>query len=262
MSPHSQPLPRLEVLASLGLRLHSPIRRKLNEFGIYCEPLVTKAPNGSHLIGYESGGAVGELGIYCSFVGVNGQRLVSSSMLQTPLSRNGKRAMVIDQDFVRVQILRNLYEYHLLLTRHQLDVNGGAPVHSILLHAQARSEIELWGKDAAQRGMFIPEFHVLRESIVIPLALRLAVMKAVAGACCIGCHHLHLLLDPESAEAQGLPTVEQILSDPATSQWLKQALSSALERDLVDAANDAELLAKMLDFRSKTALTADIGGRK
>ena len=44
-----------------------------------------------------------------------------------------------------------------------------------------------------------------------------------------------------------LPTIEQILADPAASAWLKTALHTALSRDPVDAANDAEVLAKVLD---------------
>lgn len=44
-----------------------------------------------------------------------------------------------------------------------------------------------------------------------------------------------------------LPTIEQILADPAASDWLKAALHSALSRDPVDAANDSEILAKLLD---------------
>lgn len=44
-----------------------------------------------------------------------------------------------------------------------------------------------------------------------------------------------------------LPTIEQILADPAASDWLRAALHWALSRDPVDAANDAEVLAKVLD---------------
>jgi hypothetical protein len=40
--------------------------------------------------------------------------------------------------------------------------------------------------------------------------------------------------------------IAQILSDPAASDWLKRSLASALERDSVDAANDAEVLAAVL----------------
>lgn len=43
------------------------------------------------------------------------------------------------------------------------------------------------------------------------------------------------------------PSIEQILADPAASDWLKAALHTALSRDPVDAANDAEVLARVLD---------------
>jgi hypothetical protein len=43
--------------------------------------------------------------------------------------------------------------------------------------------------------------------------------------------------------------IETILSSPATSTWLKNALASALGRDPVDAVNDAELLATVLRNR-------------
>ncbi len=45
------------------------------------------------------------------------------------------------------------------------------------------------------------------------------------------------------------PAPEAILRDPAASDWLKGALRGALERDTVDAVNDAELLAAVLDER-------------
>jgi hypothetical protein len=48
-------------------------------------------------------------------------------------------------------------------------------------------------------------------------------------------------------EPDDLPSIEQILADPAASGWLKAALRSALLRDPVDAANDSEVLAKVLD---------------
>lgn len=44
-------------------------------------------------------------------------------------------------------------------------------------------------------------------------------------------------------------TINSLLASPATSSWLKSALQRALERDPVDAANDAELLASLLAAR-------------
>ena len=52
-----------------------------------------------------------------------------------------------------------------------------------------------------------------------------------------------------SAVAESLPKVQDILEDPAASVWLKVALAKALERDPVDALNDALVLAQALDDR-------------
>lgn len=45
------------------------------------------------------------------------------------------------------------------------------------------------------------------------------------------------------------PTAMQVLGDRAASSWLRSALQSALDRDPVDALNDALLLAAVLDAR-------------
>jgi hypothetical protein len=44
--------------------------------------------------------------------------------------------------------------------------------------------------------------------------------------------------------------IRTVLNDRGASFWLKDALKSALQRDCVDAANDAELLAIILDERA------------
>jgi hypothetical protein len=49
--------------------------------------------------------------------------------------------------------------------------------------------------------------------------------------------------------------IEQVLSDPAASPWLKEALGSALARDPVDAANEAEVLFRLLDKRCREILS-------
>jgi hypothetical protein len=45
------------------------------------------------------------------------------------------------------------------------------------------------------------------------------------------------------------PDLDAILNNPSASLWLKDALRSALQRDPVDAARDAELLAVVLISR-------------
>ena len=57
-----------------------------------------------------------------------------------------------------------------------------------------------------------------------------------------------------SAAAESMPEIQAILQDPAVSDWLKVALTEAIERDPVDALNDALLLAQALDNRLREAL--------
>ena len=57
-----------------------------------------------------------------------------------------------------------------------------------------------------------------------------------------------------------LPSIEEVLADPAASYWLKESLMSALSRDPVDAAHDAEILARLLQRRCRAILSHDRGG--
>ena len=52
-------------------------------------------------------------------------------------------------------------------------------------------------------------------------------------------------------------TAEGILADEASSSWIRMALISALNRDPVDALNDALVLASALDARLRRELALD-----
>ena len=63
-------------------------------------------------------------------------------------------------------------------------------------------------------------------------------------------------MSPNSeARNRALPEIAAVLEDPAASFWLKAAIRSALDRDPVDAANDAELLSRLLARRCQEILT-------
>ncbi len=62
--------------------------------------------------------------------------------------------------------------------------------------------------------------------------------------------------EPKSQTPPPPLTIEGVLSDPAASFWLQQALRSALSRDPVDAANDSEVLARLLDQRCRQNLAS------
>jgi hypothetical protein len=53
-------------------------------------------------------------------------------------------------------------------------------------------------------------------------------------------------------------TSTQILADPSASFWIKDALRAALPRDPVDAANDAQVLAQVLDARCEEMLKTSL----
>jgi hypothetical protein len=55
--------------------------------------------------------------------------------------------------------------------------------------------------------------------------------------------------------AGDLPSIDEVLADPAASYWLKTALRSALRLDPVDAANDSEILARLLKERCDKILS-------
>lgn len=57
--------------------------------------------------------------------------------------------------------------------------------------------------------------------------------------------------------AGDLAPIEEILDDQVASFWLKAALRSALSRDPVDAANDADVLARLLERRCRSILDND-----
>jgi DNA polymerase III epsilon subunit-like protein len=51
-----------------------------------------------------------------------------------------------------------------------------------------------------------------------------------------------------------LPSLEEVIEDPATSCWLRDGIASALARDPVDALNDALMLAGLLDQHLRQVL--------
>jgi hypothetical protein len=52
-------------------------------------------------------------------------------------------------------------------------------------------------------------------------------------------------------------TIKTTLSDPSASNWLKTSLETAMNRDPVDAANDAAHLAELLNQRADASLRAE-----
>jgi hypothetical protein len=66
-----------------------------------------------------------------------------------------------------------------------------------------------------------------------------------------------------SAAPNESPSAEALLADEAASSWLITTLKSALERDPIDALNDALVLAEVLDARLRRELgLQDVEGER
>ena len=65
------------------------------------------------------------------------------------------------------------------------------------------------------------------------------------------------------ADAEPIASVvREIVDDPATSEWLRLALTDAMGRDPIDAANDADTLASVLTMRAELLLRNGSGLRR
>jgi hypothetical protein len=200
---------RRERMALLGLRLPVLTLRKLQESGIYCVPtlsVVRQRTTQQYLIrAQECGGAVADLGAYCGFSTDDGTPLGWFQKVET-IGVNGLHARALCRSLVRIQIVRVMHTYDLLITHHALQSadNGRRPTLSntvVFYGRQGTLELELWGKDKELRGRVYPVFYDRGgDPLSIPPHLNTAVYQAVAGVTCCGCQHSHLLTAPESDE--------------------------------------------------------------
>jgi hypothetical protein len=195
-------LTRDEVLALRGLRLPSAALKALKRAGIYCQPAISvefqQAAQCYLIRGVESGGAVTQIGAYCGFVNDAGVPLPSLQAIES-VAVNGLHGAVLSPNLVRIQMFRAGTTYELLLSQHALvPVEGKTrPTlrNSVLFHGRhGNLELELWRKDSHLRGTVAPVFYNRIGGHISPLdRFHDAILRATAGACCVGCHHIHLL---------------------------------------------------------------------
>lgn len=196
---NSLTLGRRQLLAPRGLRLPHLALQRLREVGIYCEPAVSverQVQAGRYVIrGVESGGAVQDLGAYCSFVDVDGKPLAWLQKIDS-VGRNGLHAVVVAPQLVRIQLFRNERTYQLLITAHRLEAVAGAKrprlSSQILFHGingTAASDFV-----AEEGNCAVPVFRTRSGDVRrIPEKFEWAVRKIAAGSSCFGCKHCHLL---------------------------------------------------------------------
>lgn len=217
---HSRPRPTIhkpdmEILARQGMRLPSAVLNHLKSAAIYCQPTVSIEHQHQRrkyvLRGVESGGAIVALGAYSSFVDEHGNQLAWLQRVDS-IQANGVHAIVVAPALIRLEVVRIERTYDLLITRHSLMelADGARPrlESSILFYGRRGNlEMELWGKDSGFCGAVSPVFYTRSgENVELPIHFQRAFAQVTAAACCIGCHHCHLLgpapITPEQTESQ------------------------------------------------------------
>jgi hypothetical protein len=208
-------LSKEEVIALRGLRLPLLALKKLRQSGIYCDPAVSiqhQSRDQKYVIrGVESGGAAGEMGAYCSFVGLDGNALTWLQTVES-VGRNGLHAVVIAPEMLRLQMFRNGRTYQLLLTRHRLQAGEGAKRPALISEivfqgVNGTLEATSGGLVAGSSALQILVFRTRSGDILpVPKTLEWAVEKLAVATTCIGCKHCHLLKAQQVASsAEVLP---------------------------------------------------------
>ena len=195
-------LSKSEVLALRGLRLPALALKRLRQIDIFCDPSVSIQHQGHAqryaIRGIESGGAVKEMGAYCSFVGVDGNPLPMLQKIQS-VGRNGLHAVVVAPELVRLQMFRNEQTYQLLITNHRLQAVQGSVrptlANTIAFHGiNGTPEPQMAKAGMQSDSARVPVFRTRGGDMVpVPGEFEWAVGKLAAAVLCSGCKHCHLL---------------------------------------------------------------------
>ncbi|GGG87122.1 hypothetical protein [Edaphobacter dinghuensis] len=194
-------------LARHGLSLPWEILRACDNAGIYCFPGISvEHQHFAHrfvLKGTESGGATENLGRYCGFVDNEGQPIPWLQPLDS-FGGNGRHAIVIAENLVRIEMLRIDRTYELAITRHSLTmpVTGGRPRIASSLLFRGRSGVmaaaAALNADEDGSGTTIPLFHTNSgEKHAIPAKFVATVCSVTNAVVCRRCKHAHVAIPPK-----------------------------------------------------------------
>ena len=194
--------------ARYGMSLPSLSLRALEKRGIYCQPSVSIEHQ--HLArryvlrGVESGGAVADMGRYCAWLDMDGNPAPWLQQIDS-ISGNGRHAIVIAPELVRIEVLRIGHTYELAITRLWLKTEEGRSRPAIATAPVFRSHqgtlaVELWNaENKSLRGTVAPVFYTAAgEALSLPEHFDTAIQKITDAVGCLGCKHTHIALAPTS----------------------------------------------------------------
>jgi hypothetical protein len=195
-----------------GLAIPRQVLKALEKRGIYCQSSVSIEHQ--HLAkryvlrATESGGAVADMGRYCAYLDADGTPLPWLQPIDS-LSGNGRHAIVIAPELVRIEMLRVGHTYEMAISKHSL-VNKGSRVRPVITStllfrgSQGTLAIDLWSPENKRlRGSIAPVFYTPAGEIrQHPERFDGAIRKITGSVACFGCKHTHIAVAP-SVRADG-----------------------------------------------------------
>ena len=191
-----------------GLPLPQQTLRALEKRGIYCQPSVSIEHQ--HLAqryvlrGVESGGAVADMGRYCAYLGADGNPETWLQQVDS-ISGNGRHAIVIAPELMRIEMLRIGHTYELAISRLWLKSEEGHTRPAIATAPLFRGRqgtlaVELWSaENKSLRGTVAPVFYTAAgEALHLPDRFDEAIRKITGAVACLGCKHTHIAVAPAS----------------------------------------------------------------
>jgi len=192
--------------ARYGLSLPIQTLRALEKRGIYCQPSVSIEHQ--HLArryvvrGVESGGAVADMGRYCAYLNADGDPAPWLQRIDS-ISGNGRHAIVIAPELVRIEMLRIGHTYELAITRLWLKTEEGRSRPAIATALVFRGHqgtlaLELWNaENKSLRGTVAPVFYTAAGEVLdLPERFDEAIRNITGAVVCLGCKHTHIAGDP------------------------------------------------------------------
>jgi len=206
MSPAKIATSKANRYARYGLPLQQQTLRALEKRGIYCQPSVSIEHQ--HLAqryvlrGVESGGAVADMGRYCAYLDADGNPALWLQQIDS-ISGNGRHAIVIAPELVRIEMLRVGHTYELAITRLWLKTVEGhtrpaIATAPIFRGHQGTLAVELWNaENKSRRGAIAPAFYTAAGEVLdLPNRFEEAIRKITGAVACLGCKHTHIAVTP------------------------------------------------------------------
>ncbi len=200
--------------ARYGLSLPRQTLRALEKRGIYCQPSVSIEHQ--HLArryvlrGIESGGAVADMGRYCAYLDADGNPVTCLQQIDS-ISGNGRHAIVIAPELVRIEMLRIGHTYELAVTRLWLKSEEGHTRPAIVTAPLFRGHqgtlaVELWNaENKSLRGTIAPLFYTAAGEVLdLPERFDEAIRNISGAVACPGCKHTHVAAAPVTNKGREL----------------------------------------------------------